>query len=232
MIKAIKIAFPKTVPVMAGYVFLGTAFGLLMNDAGYGVLWTLASSLFVYSGTAQFLGVSLLSAGAPLLQVALLTFILSFRHFFYGFSMISRYPKKGLMKGYLVHTLSDETYALIVGTDVPEDVKEHYFYFAVSFLNQMYWVTGSVIGVTAGSVLTINMAGIDFAMTALFAVMVVEQWKNNRSHIPALTGAAVSVLMLIILGPDKFLIPSLIIITLLLILFRGKITNEEKERSK
>lgn len=227
MTEAFKKAFPKTIPVMAGYIFLGTAYGLLMQDAGYGILWTLASSLFVYSGTAQFLGVSLLSAGTPLIQVAILTFILSFRHFFYGFSMIARYPKKGFIKGYLVHALSDETYALIVGTDVPNDIKEHHFYFAISFLDQMYWVIGSVIGVTAGSLISIDLTGIDFAMTALFAVLVVEQWKNNQCHLPAIVGAVISLIILVVLGPDKFLIPSLIIVTILLILFRSKIEKSE-----
>lgn len=230
MTEALKKAFPKTIPVMAGYIFLGTAFGLLMQDAGFGILWTMASSLFVYSGTAQFLGVSLLSAGTPLIQVAILTFILSFRHFFYGFSMISKYPEKGFMKGYLVHTLSDETYALIVGTDVPSDIKEHYFYFAISFLNQMYWVIGSVIGVTAGSLISVDLTGVDFAMTALFAVLFVEQWKNNQCHIPAIVGAAISLIMLVILGPDKFLIPTLIIVTILLILFRRKIEKAEMRK--
>lgn len=227
LIKAFRYAFPKTIPVMAGYIFLGIAYGLLMQDAGYGVLWTTACSFFVYSGTAQFLGVSLLSAGAPLIQTAILTFILSFRHFFYGFSMISRYPKRGLMKGYLIHSLSDETYALIVGSDEPTTVNPEYFCFAVSFLDQMYWISGSAIGATAGSLITINLKGIDFAMTALFAVLVVEQWKSKKCHIPALIGAVISILMLEILGPDRFLIPTLIVITLLLIVFRKRVSIRE-----
>lgn len=227
MIKALRYAFPKTIPVMAGYIFLGTAYGLLMHDAGFGILWTVACSFFVYSGTAQFLGVSLLSVGAPLIQVALLTFILSFRHFFYGFSMINRYPKKGLMKGYLIHTLSDETYALIVGNEEPRNIDKGCYYFAVSFLDQMYWILGSVIGVTVGSLIKIDLTGIDFAMTALFAVLVVEQWKSKKCHIPAVIGALVSVVLLVILGPDMFLIPTLVIVTILLIVFRKTISERE-----
>ncbi len=212
---------------MAGYIFLGIAYGLLMQDAGFGIVWTAVCSLFVYSGTAQFLGVSLLSVGAPLLQTALLTFILSFRHFFYGFSMISRYPEKGWMKGYLIHSLSDETYALIVGSNPPDYVDQKNYYFAVSFLDQMYWVIGSVAGASVGSLITIDLTGIDFAMTALFAVLVVEQWKSRKCHTPALIGAGVSILMLLILGPEQFLIPTLLIVTLLLIAFRKHISLQE-----
>lgn len=227
MKKTLRAAFPLTIPVLTGYTFLGIAYGLLMQKAGFGIGWTLLCSLTIFSGTAQYLGVSLLAMGAPIAQVALLTFILNFRYFFYGLSLIGKYRNKGFLKGYLIHAITDETYAILVGARVPDDVDEKKFYLAVSALDHMYWVVGSAIGVTVGSLITFDLTGIDFVMTALFAVLVVEQWKSNRCHIPAIIGGFVSVVVLVILGPDNFLIPTLLVITLLLILFRKPIEARE-----
>lgn len=224
---AFKTAFPKTIPVMAGYIFLGFAFGLLMNDAGFGILWTLSSSLFIYSGTAQFLSVSLLANHASILQAALLTFVLSFRHFFYGLSLIPRYKDAGILKPLLIHTTSDETYAVLVGTEVPSEVEPCLYYFAVCILDQFYWVLGSVLGNTIGGVITIDLTGIDFAMTALFAVLVVEQWKNQKSHIPAISGFLISILAIRILGADNFIIPTLLAVSALLLILKERIEIKE-----
>lgn len=221
-VQVLGIAFKKTIPIMTGYLFLGMAFGLLINEAGYGWQWALLSSLFIYSGTAQFLSVSFMVAQVPLVQVVLLTFVLSFRHFFYGLSMITKYKCTGVRKPYLIHTLSDETYALIVSTEVPEGIDEKEFYFGVTLLDQMYWVIGSLIGATIGAIVAVDLQGIDFSMTALFAVLVVEQWKSQRNHIPALLGFVLTILAVMIFGPDDFLIPVLLLLSLLLVLFRNK----------
>lgn len=217
MKKIIKEVFPQTVPVMAGYISLGIAFGLLLQSIGYGPLWALLMSLFIYAGSAQFLAVELLAAGATLPHVALLTLLLNFRHLFYGLSMIEKYRKTGLRKIYLIFGLTDETYALLTGYKTPEGFSDRDYYLAVTVMNQFYWVTGCVLGSVAGNIIPFDTTGIDFAMTALFAVLVVEQWKTNKNHIPSLLGFGVTIAALLIFGTDSFLIPTLIVLSVVLL---------------
>lgn len=228
MLGAFRAALPRTLPVLAGYLVLGVAFGLLLNSIGLGVFWAAAMSILVYAGSAQFLAVSLIGASASLPQVALLTFLLNFRHFFYGLSMVSRYQGVGKRKLYLAFALSDETYAILAGALPPAQVDPADYYFAVSLLDQCYWVAGSLIGATVGQLITFDTTGVDFAMTALFVVLAVEQWKSARRHAPALFGVCCGVVCLLIFGPDLFLIPALAAIVALLLLFRRRL---EEERS-
>lgn len=228
MLGAFRAALPRTLPVLAGYLVLGVAFGLLLNSIGLGVFWAAAMSILVYAGSAQFLAVSLIGASASLPQVALLTFLLNFRHFFYGLSMVSRYQGVGKRKLYLAFALSDETYAILVGALPPAQVDPADYYFAVSLLDQCYWVAGSLIGATVGQLITFDTTGVDFAMTALFVVLAVEQWKSARRHAPALFGVCCGVVCLLIFGPDLFLIPALAAIVALLLLFRRRL---EEDRS-
>ncbi len=209
--------WPYSIPVFAGYLSLGAAFGLLLQQNGYGPLWALGMSLFVFAGSAQFLGVGLLAAGATLLQTALLVGILNFRHFFYGLSMIARYKDTGKKKWYLIFGLTDETYAILSSSPPPDGVEEKRFYFLLTLMDHSYWVLGSVLGAALGQLLPINTEGLDFAMTALFAVLVVEQWKAQADHRPAIIGFLVIILSLIIFGPEHFLIPGLIVISALLL---------------
>ena len=228
MLGAFRAALPRTLPVLAGYLVLGVAFGLLLNSIGLGVFWAAAMSILVYAGSAQFLAVSLIGASASLPQVALLTFLLNFRHFFYGLSMVSRYQGVGKRKLYLAFALSDETYAILAGALPPAQVDPADYYFAVSLLDQCYWVAGSLIGATVGQLITFDTTGVDFAMTALFVVLAVEQWKSARRHAPALFGVCCGVVCLLIFGPDPFLIPALAAIVALLLLFRRRL---EEDRS-
>ena len=228
MLGAFHAALPRTLPVLAGYLVLGVAFGLLLNSIGLGVFWAAAMSILVYAGSAQFLAVSLIGASASLPQVALLTFLLNFRHFFYGLSMVSRYQGVGKRKLYLAFALSDETYAILAGALPPAQVDPADYYFAVSLLDQCYWVAGSLIGATVGQLITFDTTGVDFAMTALFVVLAVEQWKSARRHAPALFGVCCGVVCLLIFGPDLFLIPALAAIVALLLLFRRRL---EEDRS-
>ena len=225
MKSSFKSAFPQTLPVLAGYVSLGIAFGILLRDAGYGVFYAFLMSLFVFAGSAQFLCVELLVANATLPQVAFLIFLLNFRHFFYGLTMISHY-RNVKNKWYLIFGLTDETYALLSANKNPSTVEKSDFYFAVTFLNHIYWISGSVIGSLVGALIPFDMTGIDFAMTALFAVLVVEQWKSHSKHFPAILGFAVSILSILIFGPENFIIPTLIIICVILLLFKNQL--EEK----
>lgn len=225
MKSSFKSAFPQTLPVLAGYVSLGIAFGILLRDAGYGVIYAFLMSLFVFAGSAQFLCVELLVANATLPQVAFLIFLLNFRHFFYGLTMISHY-RNVKNKWYLILGLTDETYALLSANKIPSTVEKSDFYFAVTLLNHIYWISGSVIGSLVGALIPFDMTGIDFAMTALFAVLVVEQWKSHSKHFPAILGFSVSILSILIFGTENFIIPTLIIICVILLLFKNQL--EEK----
>ena len=225
MKSSFKSAFPQTLPVLAGYVSLGIAFGILLRDAGYGVIYAFLMSLFVFAGSAQFLCVELLVANATLPQVAFLIFLLNFRHFFYGLTMISHY-RNVKNKWYLIFGLTDETYALLSANKIPSTVEKSDFYFAVTFLNHIYWISGSVIGSLVGALIPFDMTGIDFAMTALFAVLVVEQWKSHSKHFPAILGFSVSILSILIFGAENFIIPTLIIICVILLLVKNQL--EEK----
>ena len=227
MKKIIKEVFVQTIPVTAGYISLGLAFGLLLQSIGYGPIWSLLMSLFIYAGSAQFLAVELLAAGATLTHIALLTFLLNFRHLFYGLSMIEKYRGTGIIKLYLIFGLTDETYALLTGYKTPEGLSVRDYYLAVTIMNQIYWVIGCVIGSLAGSVIPFDMTGIDFAMTALFAVLVVEQWKNHKNNIPAILGFVITVTALFIFGPDSFLIPTLIVLSVVLLCMQNSLNPEK-----
>lgn len=218
----IKKCFVTTLPVMAGYLFLGTGFGMLMQSKGYGFLWAVAMSAFIYAGSMQYLAVDLLTGGASLITAALTTLMVNARHLFYGISMIDAYQDAKPYKPYLIFALTDETYSLNCGGAPAEEQNPKLYYFLVSLFNQCYWVTGSALGVLAGTLLPISTEGIDFALTALFVTVFVEQWKSTKDHIPALIGVICSLLCVIVFGPGSFLIPAMLLITLALTLYRGK----------
>ena len=220
--KAFSAAFPVTIPVLMGYLAIGMAFGLMLQSAGYGVGWAFLMSLVIYAGSGQYLGVSLLAAGASVTETALLTFIINLRHMVYGLSMLEKFHGMGRRKGYMIFSLTDETYALLSSAKAPQGVREEDFYFAIALLDQLYWITGSVLGSLLGSALGFDTTGVDFAMTALFLVIAVGQWQTNRRHFPVFLGAACSVISLIILGPDNMLPPALVVIVLVLALTRPK----------
>ena len=222
--KTVKAAFLKSLPVMAGYIILGTGFGILAHSAGYGLLWSFAMSLLIYAGSMQYVGISLMAGGASVLTVILTTVMVNARHLFYSISMLGRYQNAGRRKPYLVFSLTDETYSLLCDGKVPEGLDPDRFRFLVSLFNHSYWVLGSVIGSLAGSVLPFSAAGIEFSMTALFLASFVEQWITAKDRIPAVTGLAGTLLCLLIFGPSDFLIPAMLLITLLLTLFRNRIS--------
>lgn len=213
---ALRTVFLDTVPVMTGYVFLGFGFGILLHQNGYGVLWALAMSLFIYAGSMQYVTVSLLAGGAGLLTAALTTLVVNARHLFYGISMVDAYKGAGRKKPYLIFALTDETYSLVSRAVVPDGISRHSYCFLVSLLDQIYWVAGSVLGSLAGSLLPINYEGIDFVLTALFVTIFVEQWLSTKDHLPAVIGVAATLVCLLIFGQDVFLIPSMALIAGLL----------------
>lgn len=221
--KEIKKAFLATVPVMTGYLVLGMGFGIILKTKGYGVLWALAMSVFIYAGSMQFVALDLLTGGASLITVALTTLMVNARHLFYGISMVDKYRGTGAKKPYLIFALTDETYSLVCNDGAVKDIEnKNGYYFLVSLFDQIYWVSGCVIGSLLGSVIPFNTEGIDFALTALFITVFVEQWLDSKKHSPALIGVGASVVCLLIFGRDSFLIPSMIIITALLIIIRKR----------
>lgn len=225
-LSAAKAAFPLTIPIMMGYLFLGMAFGILLQSKGYSFVWALLMSGFIYAGSMQFVAVSLLTGAVSLVNVVLMTLMVNARHLFYGLSMLEEFKGFGKRKPYMVFSLTDETFSLLCSAKEPEGVDRKWFQFFISFFDQLYWLAGSVLGAVAGSLITFNTKGIDFAMTALFTVIVIEQWKGTKNHIPALTGLVGSVICLLIFGPSGFILPSMILMVAVLTIFRKKV--EEK----
>ena len=203
-----KSAFLATLPVLSGYVVLGTGFGILLQSKGFGLGWAVAMSLFIYAGSMQYLAVDLLAGGAGLIATALTTLMVNARHLFYGISMIGKYKDTGWRKPYLIFGLTDETYSLNCAEEKPKD-----YYFLVTLFNQIYWVAGSALGAVLGTVLPFSTEGIDFSLTALFITVFVEQWRGTKDHIPALIGVGASVGCLAVFGAGNFLIPAMLTIT-------------------
>ena len=225
--RLLRTAFLDTVPVMAGYVFLGFGFGILMQQSGFGFLWAGAMSLFIYAGSMQYVAVSLLTSGASLLTAGLTAFLVNAQHLFYGISMVDSYKGTGRKKPYLIFGLTDETYSLVSQVQIPEGLSRTGYCFWVTLFDHIYWVGGTLLGALTGSLLPINYEGVEFALTALFVTIFVEQWLSTRKHGPAILGVAATTLSLLIFGKDIFLIPSMAAIAACLIMMRktGKEEN-------
>ena len=224
--KTFAAAFPITVPVLMGYLAIGIAFGLMLEAVGYNVIWAFFMSLSIYAGSGQYLGVELLATGAVLTQVALLTFLINFRHLVYGLSMLEKFRGMGKRKWYMIFSLTDETYALLAGANPPPGIVPKDFYFAVAILDHCYWILGSVIGSVAGALIGFDTTGVEFAMTALFLVIAVDQWRSYRSHIPAILGAGATLLCLLLVGADMMLLPALCIIVVVLLVLRVRLEQK------
>lgn len=227
MKKVLKPAFIATLPVLTGYLVLGFGFGIILKANGYSILLSLAMSVFIYAGSMQYAAIGLLSGGASLLTAFLTTLMVNARHLFYGISMLEKYKKTGKKKPYLIFALTDETYSLVCdGAPRIEPENRSKYYFLVSLFNQIYWVAGSVLGAVVGSIVKFNSEGIDFALTALFLTVFLEQWLTTKKHTPAIIGVAVSVGCLILFGSENFLIPTMLVIALLLCLMKEESGND------
>ena len=225
--KVIRQAFVQSIPVMAGYIVLGIGFGILLRGAGYGVGWAFAMSLLIYAGSMQFVGVSLLAGGASILTTAFTTVMVNARHLFYSISMIGRY-QNAKYKPYLIFALTDETYSILSDGTVPEGADPDLYRFLLSLFDQCYWVAGSVLGSLLGSVLPFSTEGIEFSMTALFIASFTQQWLTTKEHLPALTGLLGTLACLLIFGPQSFLIPAMLLITLVLSLLRPRLDRRKE----
>lgn len=225
--KAFRKAFPYTIPVLTGYLFIGIAFGVMYAEKGYSFLWAILMSVMVYAGSGQYLAVNFFVPGISFVQVIFLTFMVNVRHIFYGISLLEKFNKIGKKRWYMIFALTDETYSLLCTTNVPEDVDESKFLFAISVMDHFYWVLGSAIGAIAGTVLPINSEGIDFAMTALFVVIFIEQWMEKKNRIPEIIGVVVAIVALSIFGASNFVLPAMLAIVALLFVGRKRLDKEE-----
>lgn len=216
MKKIIKTALPYTIPVCMGYIFLGIAFGILMVSKGFHPGWAILMSVIIYAGSMQFVTINLLSGPFAPLTAALVTLMVNARHIFYGLSMLDHFKVCDKLKPYMIFSLTDETYSILCSVDPPEGIDKKWFMFFVSLFDHFYWITGSAIGALAGSLIKFDTTGIDFAMTALFIVIFVEQWESTKNHIPAIFGVVLTALCLLIFGQDWFIIASMVFILLYL----------------
>lgn len=229
MRKMLRFALIQTLPVLFGYLFMGMAFGILLQSKGYHVVWAFFISLFCYAGSMQFVLIDLLTGGVSLLRAAFMTLMINFRHVFYGLSLIERFKGMGKALPYTIHALTDETYSLHCLIHPQPDLNEKHLMLTISVLNHVYWIAGSMLGALVGSLLPFNTTGIDFAMTALFTVIFVEQWKQSKRHLPALIGIGCAVAALLLFGPTGFLPPALLASVALLLRLRNKLDAPQEQ---
>lgn len=226
-IKALKVAFPQTIPIFTGFWFLGMAYGIYMNASGFSFVYPLCMSLLIYGGSLEFVAVEMLLSPFAPLQTFIMALLIQARHLFYGLSMLDKFKGLGWKKYYLIFGMCDETFSINCSADIPEDVDRGWFYFWVTLLNQFYWSAAATTGGIVGSLLKIDTSGISFVMTAMFVVIFLEQWLKEREHSASLIGLTVSVLCLIVFGPDSFMVPTMVLIVGLLTLLRKPLEKKE-----
>ena len=218
----VRAAFRTSLPIMVTFVVLGTGYGILMEKHGFGPVWSLISGFVIFSGTVQFVSISLLSTG-NILMAAITAFMVAARHIFFSISMIGRYRDEGRRKWYLFYALCDETYAMLSRDELPEGGNLSAYRLLVTLFDQSSWIVGSFLGGWIGTLLAFDSTGIDFAMTALFTTVFIQQWLESKCHIPAVLGVAATLVCRILFGREYFLIPAMIIIIGTLIVMRKTI---------
>lgn len=220
---ALRAALPATLPVMTGYLCLGMAFGLLMTAQGFSPIWPILMSLLIYGGSIQYASIGLLATAFDPVQGFLLSVMVNARHMFYGLSMLGKYQGMGRRKALLVSTLTDETFSLVSTLEPPEGVSQADFYGWISLLDYGYWAGGTVLGSLLGSVLTVNTTGMDFALTALFVVLFLEQWKKKENRPAGVIGVVCAAASLAVFGADRLVIPAMVLILAVLLGGRKKL---------
>lgn len=225
MSKSVKTALKDSLLIFPGYLVLGIGFGVLMNARGFSLLHVFLMAVFIYAGSMQYVGVDLLASGASYLTAFIMTLAVNIRHLFYGIGMLSRYKNLKKHRIYDIFALTDETFSIVCSKNM-KGLKRQDYYFCLSLFNHLYWISGCVLGGLVGNFLPFNTAGIEFSMTALFLVIVTDQWQKNKDHVPVFISFAASILCLYIFGSEKFLIPSMMLIIISLALL-GKIRGGE-----
>ncbi len=231
---AFRFAFPKSLPVMAGYLFLGISYGILMATKGFAWYYPVLMAFTIYGGSLEFVAVSMLLSKFAPLEALVMALLIQARHLFYGISMLDKYKDMGWKKFPLIYGLSDETFAVNYSTEVPDHIDKGWFYLFITWLDRGYWVLGALLGALLGARLPGHTEGLDFVMTAMFVVIFLDQWKKEDRHWSSLIGVLASVACLLLFGADNFMLPAMAAILLLLTVFRKPIEKaypkeEEKE---
>ena len=221
--RALKAAFPYTVPIFAGFAFLGLAYGIFMHSKGFSFIWPMLMSMTIFAGSMDFVAADLLCAAFHPFYAFFLTLMVNARHLFYGISMLDKFKGTGSKKWYLIFGMCDESFSINQSVEPPEGVDRGWFMFFVTLLNQCYWVLGATVGGLLGNLVTFNTQGIEFVMTALFTAILVNQWRENREHRPVLIGLALSAVCLVIFGKTNFILPAMALILAVLTLLRKPI---------
>lgn len=210
--KAFCAAFPHTIPILAGFLFLGIAYGIYMNVSGFSPVYPIIMSLTIFAGSVEFVAVNLLLGAFNPLGALIMTLMINARHLFYGISMLDKYNGTGMKKYYLIFGMCDESFSINCTANIPKDVDKGWFMLFVTLLNHTYWVLGAAIGGVFGSLVKFNTNGLEFVMTALFVVIFLEQWMKETTHHSSLLGVGISLLCLVIFGGESFIIPSMFMI--------------------
>ena len=216
IIGSLRAAFPHTIPIMAGFIFLGITYGIYMKHLGFSFIYPMLMSLTIFAGSMEFVAADMLTGMFNPLQAFIMTIMVNARHLFYGISMLDKYKNTGKKKAYLIFGLCDETFSINYSAIIPSGAERSWFYFFVTLLDHMYWFFGATIGGLFASLITFNTDGIEFAMTSMFIVIFLDQWMKEKNHTSALIGVAVSLISLILIGPDNFIIPAMICILAIL----------------
>lgn len=227
-IKALKTAFPYTLPICIGFLFIGVSYGFLMHSKGFSLIYPVVMSCFIFAGSMEFVTINLLLSSFNPVYAFILTLMVNARHLFYGISMLDKYKNVGRKKFYLIYGMCDESFSINCTTEPPEGVDRGWFMFFVTLLNQIYWVGGAALGSLLGYAIHFNTEGIDFVMTALFVVMLVNQWEETDNHTPALIGIGCSLICLLIFGSSNFMLPAMALILLCFTITKN-IHREEKK---
>ena len=224
-LQALSAAFPHTLPVLAGFLVLGIAYGMLMLEKGYGPEWSVLMSAVAFCGSMQFVAITLLTTAFQPLEALILSLLVNARHLFYGLSMLDKYKGFGNVKGFLIYTLCDETFSIVSSSTPPEGVEPKYFYLSISLLDYLYWVGGTLIGGLIGNWMPFDMKGLDFALTALFVVLFLEQMKKKDNWVLGLIGIACALISRLVFGASNMVLPALAIILVTLLAGRKKLCN-------
>ena len=233
-LRALRAAFPHTIPILAGFLFLGITYGVYMTQSGFPFYYPMITSLLVFGGSLEFVIVNLLMGAFNPLQAFAMSLMVQARHLFYGVSMLDHYRGVGKKKLYMIFGLVDETFSINCSVEIPEGVDKGWFMFFVTVLDHLYWFSGATIGAIFGSLISFNTTGLDFAMTAMFVVIFLEQWLKDRQHISALIGTLGSIAALWLFGPGDFLLPAMAAILAMLTIMRRpieKMTESEEKQA-
>ena len=225
--RALKAAFPYTLPILAGFAFLGLAYGILMHSKGFSFLWPMLMSMTIFAGSMEFVAADLLCSAFHPLYAFFLTLMVNARHLFYGISMLDKFKGTGLKKWYLIFGMCDESFSINQSVEPPEGVDRGWFMFFVTLLNHFYWFSGSTLGGIFGGLIQFNTEGLDFVMTAMFVVIFLNQWEKEKQHYSGIIGLAVPLVCLVLFGSGSFLLPSMACILVLLLVLRKPIERAD-----